>query len=123
GAIRTSVARTTPTTRGSGAPRDRKYTPAPAATRTMPIVVMGVNRWLAMCLPPLDPSSRNHREHKIDNGQQPQATPVARDLPQARTELVDSDHAVDSEIRWKNVAGGEHLLRDCFARPGKTGKE
>src|SRR6516165_10074372 len=28
-----------------------------------------------------------------------------------------------AKIRWKYVAGGEHLLRNCFARPGKTGKE
>src|SRR5262245_64392387 len=123
GATRTSVVRTTPTIGAAASDRHRTYPPAPAATRTRPSAMMAGALRLAMAAPPLDDERRQHRQRKISSGEQPQAAPVVRHLPEARAELVDAHHAVDRKIRREDGAGGEQRLGDCFARPGEPGQE
>src|SRR4051794_3296523 len=103
GAMRTSVARTTPEIGEAGSGRNRRYPPTPAAIRTTPITSI---RRLAMNEPPLDQSRRHHGKGEIDDRQAQQPAPVARHLPEARAELIDADEAVDREIRREDGPGG-----------------
>src|SRR3974377_1012840 len=75
---------------------------------------------LAIGMPPLDESRRDHREDEIDAREDPQRAPVARHLPQARAQLVDADHAIDREIRREDITCRLHRLGDRLARPGET---
>ena len=59
-----------------------------------------------MRLPPLDEKRGHHREHEIDDRQDPKPAPVARHLPQARAQLIDANDAVDREIGGKDIARG-----------------
>src|SRR5262245_16319135 len=122
GATRTSVVRTTPTM-GADSDRHRRYPPAPAETRTKPSALMVTPPRVGMAAPPPDEKRREHREREISDGEQPEAPPVVRHLPQARAQLVDAHEAVDREIRREDGAGGEHRLGDCFARPGEPGQK
>src|SRR5262249_26223355 len=122
GATRISVTRTTPTMGVSARDGHSAYPPAPAATTTR--TPMMVARLLAMRgPPPLDEECGHHREHEIASRHDPQPAPVARHLPQARTDLVDADQPVDRKIRRKHVAELLRPAENRFARPGKSGQE
>src|SRR5262249_13260292 len=123
GAMRTSVVRTTPTTGSAGRGRHRRYPPMPATTRIRASTMMPRTVRLAMRTPPLDDNRGNHREREIDDGQAPQAAPVARDFPQARAQLIDANDAVDGEIRREYVTRDQHRMGNCFARPRKARQE
>src|SRR5215468_2063398 len=88
GATRISVVRTTPTMGAAVSEGDSEYRPTPATTRIAPTarVIIGV---LTTCLSPLDQKCGCHCQCEIDCRQNPKAAPVARDLPQARAQLVD----------------------------------
>src|SRR5262249_20053609 len=121
GATRISVIRTTPTMGGVAFGRHSAYPPRPAATRTSPTAMM-IGR-LAMRPPPLD-QERGHRcEREIHDRQNPQTTPVARQVPQACTKLVDAHESIDREIRRKDIADRLYRLGDRLARPGEAGQE
>src|ERR1700751_1923915 len=122
GATRISVTRTTPTMGVSSVVRNSSYPRAPAATSTRAIAMMPA-RFLAMRLPPLDEECGHHRQHEIADGENPKAPPVARDLPQARAQLVDAHEPVDREVRREDIADRPRPLGDRLARPGKPGQE
>src|SRR5262245_39049314 len=123
GATRISVVRTTPTIDGGVSGRKSRYPPTPAAITTMPSAVMVADPRLAMQLPPLDEKRGNHRKHEVDSGKGPEAEPVMRHLPQAGAQLIDSDEALDGEVRGEYGARGKHGHGDRFARPRKAGHE
>src|SRR5262245_15793945 len=122
GATRTSVVRTTPTM-ASVSGRQKTYPPALAAAIAKPSTTMPASLRLAMQASPPDHGRGNHREHEIDDGQDPEALPVVNDLPQARPQLFDAHDAIDGEIRREYEAHGKDGFGDCFARPGKTRQE
>src|SRR5262245_65573280 len=95
GATRTSVVRTTPTTGGDGWERQSRYPPTPAAITTTPSAIMRAGRRLAMRLPPPDEKRGNHRERGVDHGKCPEAAPIARHFPQARTKLLHEQEAAE----------------------------
>src|SRR5262249_8043648 len=78
---------------------------------------------LAMGVPPLDQSRRDHGERKIDEHKDPQSLPVARNLPEARTQLVDAHDSVDREIGGEDGPDGLRWVGDSFARPSEAGQE
>src|SRR5260370_42502137 len=90
--------RTRRTTEGGGPEPQRKYPPTPAATMRTPSAMMRAGLRLTMHLPPLDDKRGNHRKREVDEGKDPETAPIARHLPQARAQLVDTEHAVDGEI-------------------------
>src|SRR5882757_10528628 len=118
--MRTSVVRTTPEIGAAGAGRNRTYPPAHAATTMTPSAMI---QRLAMGLPPLDQRRRHHGKREIDECQDPQPAPVAHHLPQARTQLADAHHAVDREIRGKDVPDLLHRLGYSLERPGEPRQE
>src|SRR5262245_65370397 len=83
GARRISVARTTPVIGAGGAGRKRRYPPTPAATRTRPSTRI---LRLPMGAPPLDQGRRHHGEREINECKDPESSPVAHHLPQARAQ-------------------------------------
>src|ERR671937_355773 len=103
GATRTSVARTTPTIGEASARPHKRYPPVPAATRRSPSATIPLPARLSMRAPSLDQCRGHHRKGEIDDGESPQAAPVARHLPGGCAKLVDADYAIDREIRWKYV--------------------
>src|SRR5215475_4783826 len=78
---------------------------------------------LAMRLSPLEEMERADRQNEIDAGQHPQPAPIARNLPQARAQLIDADDAVDRKVRREYRSCRERGLWDCFPRPGKSREE
>src|SRR5262245_34922035 len=119
GATRTSVVRTAPTM-ASVSGRQKTYPPTLAAAITRPSTTMPASLRLAMQASPPDHGRGNHREHEVDDGQDPEALPVVRDFPQARAQLVDAHDAIDGEIRREDIDGGKEGIGDCIERPGKT---
>src|SRR6516165_10128443 len=106
GATRTSVVRTTPTIGAAGSGRQRKYPLTPTTARRNPNATIRAGLRLAMYTPPSDDKRGPHGEREIEDGQAPEATPVVRHLPQAGAQLVDTDDAIDCEIRREYVAVG-----------------
>src|ERR1700722_13052100 len=102
GAMRTSVARTTPAIGGAGSARNRKYPPMHAASRTTPSPSRLLAMLLAMRQPPLNVSRRDHGKSEINKRDDPQPTPVGCDLPEARAQLIDTHDAVDRPIRGED---------------------
>src|SRR5438309_1629405 len=82
GATRISVARTTPTMGEASARPHKTYPPMPAATRTSPSAMIPLPVRLSMRAPSLDQRRGHHRKHEIDDGESPQAAPVAHHLPE-----------------------------------------
>src|SRR5262245_13629385 len=72
---------------------------------------------------PLEEDYGRYGDCEIDGGQNPEAAPIARDLPQAGAKLIDADDAIDGEVRRKDVADGLDGVGDRLARPGETGEE
>src|SRR5438128_669757 len=97
GATRTSVVRTTPTMGAVASELRMTYVATPTAT-TAKATAMIATPLLAMGLPPFDQECGYHRDREIDDRQNPEATPVARHLPEACAELIDADDAVDGEV-------------------------
>src|SRR5262245_41944792 len=123
GAMRTSVARTTPTMGAVASRRHKKYPPAPTAMTNRPSAMIPANLRLTMGLPPLDQKRGDHRECEVDDGKSPQAAPVVSHLTKACAQLADANDAIDREIRRKYVTRSRHRRWDCFARPGKARHE
>src|SRR5262245_39933264 len=118
--MRTSVARTTPEIGGAGEGSNRRYPPTQAATKTTPSTRI---RRLAMGGSPLDQGHGHHCKREISDRKDPQSRPVTPDLPQARAQLVDTNEAVDREIRREDGPGGLNRFGDRLARPGEAGQE
>src|SRR6266702_5526646 len=93
------------------------------ATSTSGIATMAARLALCMSLSSLDDKCRDHRECEIDQRQAPEAEPVMRDLPDAGTELIDADEAVDRGIGGENPTERKGHVGDCFARPREAGCE
>src|SRR5262252_3659101 len=78
---------------------------------------------LAMRPPPHDDACRDHRQHKIDDGHEPQPSPLMCHLPGSRAELIDADEAGDGEVGREHIAYGADRIADCLAWPGEPGQE
>src|SRR5215468_9547544 len=98
GASRISVARTTPTTDAACPGGHRRYPPAPAAARRGPSAMIRGCPALAICVPPFGQMRRNDCEHEVADGEEPEASPGVRYVPDIRPQLVDADDAVDRQI-------------------------
>src|SRR6185436_4827117 len=87
------------------------------------MAAMRLNLELAMCSLPASCHGGDHREPEIDDGETPEPTPIAHDLPEARAHLIEANDAVDRKIGGKDIGGGLHKLGNGFARPGIAGEE
>src|SRR5262249_61655872 len=106
GATRISVARTTPTIGVAWPGRHTLYAPAPAATSSSPTAPTRPR--LAMHPLPIDEKRGYHRERQIAHRLASHPAPLLRHLPQAGTQLVHADDAVDRELRRDDVPRHHH---------------
>src|SRR5262249_51542831 len=95
GATRTSVARTTPTSDAGSTGGHSRYPPTPAAARRRPSTMMREWPWLAMRVPPFGEMRRNDCEREVADGEEPEASPGVRHVPEIRAQLANADDAVD----------------------------
>src|SRR5262245_35728798 len=123
GATRISVARTTPTTDAACPGGHRRYPPAPAAASRRPSAMIRGCPGLAIRLPPFGQTRRNDCEREVADGEEPEASPGVRHVPEIRAQLANADDGVDREIGREDMAGGEHRPGDRFAWPREAGQE
>src|SRR5262249_39721164 len=71
----------------------------------------------------LDDINRNDGQHEVDQSQEPEPSPIVPNFGETRTQLVDSDNAIDREVDGEEIAQDENRTRDRFARPRKSRDE